>query len=120
MTSNEQIDKLEIRVGKLEETQRTDIAALHTKIDDLKEMLTNNLVSQAEHKCPSPGACLVLSKELEFATKVQTSTLLRVERLDLRLLSVEQWQWKWLGAVTAIVGVITIFGPFFRKLFKLE
>jgi hypothetical protein len=118
--AEQQIEKLEIRVDRLEESYKSDIVAIHSKLDGLTTLLNQSLVSNAKHACPSPGACIILGEKLDSQSKLLNANVLRVERLELRMMDIEKWQGKLTASITVIVTIITIFGPSLRKLFKLE
>lgn len=58
MTDQQQIDRLEDRVNKLE-------SSLWTDIKEIKERLTELAISAAANHCPAPGACIALEKRVD-------------------------------------------------------
>lgn len=114
------IEALETRVERIEDCNRTDIAAIHAKLDGLTTLINSVLVGAAKSACPSPGACITLAEKLTSQITAHNATMLRVERLELKLMEVEKWQWKFVGALSAVIFIATMFGPALRKLFKLE
>jgi len=123
MTPEERTAQLENRVDRLEDQYRNDIATIHSKIDILVTTINASSVAVAKNACPSPGACIGLSSKLEAAIVAHTSTMLRVERLELRILAIETWQWKTIGAIGVIMATLmtlfTLFGPSLRHLLNL-
>ncbi len=121
MTSTEQIDKLEDRVTRLEDRTETNIVAIHTKLDSLLTLINGLMVDTAKKpECPSPGACISLGVELKNQIVAHNSTMLRVERLELRILDMEKWQGRTIGAIAVLITLLTLFAPAIRKLFNLE
>lgn len=145
--SDQQIEKLDDRVTRLEEAYRADIITLHAKIDGLTTLLNQSLVANAKQACPSPGACIVLSEKLTAQVSAHNATMLRVERLELQIIEqglerkelitrqnateeftkqdarikeLEKWQGRLIGAFSLMMIALTIFGPTLRKFFKLE
>lgn len=120
MTADERTDRLETRVDRLEDQYREDIAAIHAKLDSVVAAINGALVSSAKHACPAPGACVGLSAELKATITAHNATMLRVERLELRILDIEKWQWRMIGALSLTIVVLTLFAPTIRKLLNLE
>ena len=117
----QRIEALENRVDKIEDTNRNDIATLHTKIDGLVTSINNVLVAAAKAPvCPAPGSCMTLNVTVQELIKAHNATMLRVERLELKLLELQMWRWKFVGALSAVIFIATMFGPILRKAFKLE
>jgi hypothetical protein len=112
MTSDDRIDKLEKRVDRHEDNYKSDITALHSKIDTLVTMVNAAMVRAAKAECPSPGTCLTLSPAV-------TAMTARVERLELRLLSMEKWRGWITGIGAALVIIVTLFGPSIRHALRL-
>lgn len=119
MTPDTRIDQLEKRVDRLDNQYREDIVAIHQKLDVLTNAINEVLVKSARIECPSPGACIALSERLSAQVVAHNATMLRVERLELRLMDVEKWQWKMIGVISSIMVILTLFGPAIRKAFGL-
>lgn len=77
------LERLEKRVDKIEDSINVNLQRIFEALDEMR-------VSHAENKCPAPGACVGLGKELEHAIVAHNATMLRVERLELAILKVEQ------------------------------
>ena len=120
MTADARIDSLEKRVDRLDDQYREDVVAIHQKLDLLTNSINEVLVKSARIECPAPGSCIALSERLSAQLVAHNATMLRVERLELRLMDVEKWQWKMIGVISAIMVLLTLLGPVLRKLFKLE
>ena len=120
MTAEERTEKLEIRVDRLEDQYRGDVTALHLKIDALVTAVNASTLRASKNECPSPGACVALSSELKNTIMAHTSTMLRVERLELRILDIEKWQWRMIGALSVLMVVLTLFAPTIRQMLNLE
>lgn len=78
-----------------------------SKLDLIQQWMT------AHPQCPAPGSCVTLSSALQAQT-------LRVERLELRILSIEKWQNKVIGMGSVLFVILTLFGPSIRRLLRLE
>ena len=108
--STHRIEALETRVERIEDTTRTDIVAIHNKLDGLATLLNQALVAGAKQACPSPGACINLARDLEHAMKILNANTLRVERLELELIKLNQ-QKAWVtGAWAAVVLIASALG----------
>lgn len=100
-------------------------AMLSEKIDFVREDLSARMDRQDQKldslhawmmnhpQCPAPESCVTLSSALQAQT-------LRVERLELRILSIEKWQNKVIGMGSLLFVILTLFGPALRKLLRLE
>lgn len=77
------IERLENRVDKIEESINKHLQRIFESLEELR-------VHNAENKCPAPGMCVALSKELQNAITAHNATMLRVERLELDILKVEK------------------------------
>jgi hypothetical protein len=77
------ITQLEVRADKLENSIDAKLALIFDKLN----ALTLDTVRNA---CPSPGACVGLGKELEHAITAHNATMLRVERLELKIMEVDR------------------------------
>ena len=120
MTPTEQIDKLDERVTRLEDRTQTEIVAIHGKLDSMLAILNKAMVDGAKNACPSPGACITLGVDLRNQIVAHNATMLRVERLELRILDMEKWQGRTIGAIAVLITLLTLFAPLIRKLFNLE
>jgi hypothetical protein len=83
MTDNERIDKIETRVDRLE-------SAFESKLDAIFAKLNTLAIDTVRNACPKPGACIGLSNDLEHAVRALNASLLRVERLELKILEVDR------------------------------
>ena len=106
MTEKEEIARLDARVGKLEDD-------IWNELKGIRVTLTAIQVSQAGNHCPSPGKCLQLDTALG-------SAVLRIERLEMRLMELDQWRFKMLGGLGVLMVALTIFAPYIRKLLNLQ
>jgi hypothetical protein len=120
MTADEQIDKLDDRVTRLEDRTNTEIVAIHAKLDSLLTLITKAQVDVAKTVCPAPGSCVLLGESLRSTIAAHNATMLRVERLELRMMEIEKWQGRWFGGVAVLMTLLTLFAPFIRQLFNLE
>lgn len=98
MTDNDRIEKLEVRVDRLETSIANDLRRIFEKLETLG-------VSAAKNACPSPGACISLGNDLEHGMKLLTAVTLRVERLELQLIALNQ-QKAWIMGAWAVVAII--------------
>jgi len=112
MTAEERIEKLENRVDRHEDLYRSDITSIHNKIDTLVAAVNAAVVSAAKSTCPAPGSCLTLSPLL-------TAMTARVERLEIRILSIEKWRGWITGVGAVLVILVTLFGPSIRAALRL-
>jgi len=120
MTADEQIERLEGRVDRLEDLYRADIVAIHAKLDALVASVSASILDVSKTACPAPGSCLVLGESLKAVIAAHNATMLRVERLELRIMEIERWQYRLFGGVAVLVTGLTIFAPAIRKFFNLE
>ena len=81
------------------------------RIDDSIDKIHSRL--NQHPPCPSPGACVPLTQQL-------TATSARLERLELRILAVEKWQNKVIGIGSALIVLVTLFGPSIRRIMGLD
>jgi hypothetical protein len=119
MTPTEQIEHLDNRVTRLEERYLADLSSIHAKIDGLVAILNRSMVDQASKSCPAPGSCIGLGESLKSLIINHNATMLRVERLELRMMDAEKWQSRIMGGFSIAVVILTLFGPTIRKLFGL-
>lgn len=120
MTADERTDRLETRVDRLEDQYREDVSAINSKIDLLVAAVNSSVVTSAKTACPSPGSCVTLSVELQNAIRAHNATMLRVERMELRMMTMECWQWRLVGGIGVIMVLLTLFAPTIRQALKLE
>jgi hypothetical protein len=120
MTADERTDKLEQRVDRLEDAYKADVSAIHTKLDALVTAVNNHMVTAVKRECPSPGACIGLSENLKGQITAHNATMLRVERLELRMMDLEKWQGRMLGGIAVLMVVLTLFGESLRQLLRLS
>ena len=120
MTPDKQIEQLDNRVTRLEERTDSEISAIHSKLDALVTAVNKSIVRSVKSECPAPGSCLVLSEQLKAQVSAHNATMLRVERLELRMLEGEKWQGKVIGGVCVLMTLLTLFAPTIRQLLRLE
>lgn len=97
MTADEQINRLDARIDRLESQWLEEIRRVHIKLDVLAE-------SGARNACPSPGACILLGERLEHQILAHNSTMLRVERLEIRMLAKDKKE-SWLLGAWAVIAL---------------
>lgn len=114
------LELLESRVDRVEAQYRSDIGEIHRKIDALSALVSKSFVESAKNACPSPGLCLTLNETVKGQIAIQNSTMLRVERLEIRILAMEKWQGRIIGGMAILVFLLTIFAPAIRKMLSLE
>jgi len=120
MNDTKQVELLEERVNRLEDRTNSEIVAIHSKLDSLSTLINQVLVATAKRECPSPGACITLGEKLQNQIAAHNATMLRVERLELRMMDLEKWQGRLIGGVSVLMVVLTLFGPVLRRVLKLE
>jgi hypothetical protein len=98
--SIDRIDRIENRVDHME---REVLQKIFDKLESLTIIVT-------KQSCPSPGACIGLSDKLQQAIHYNTSTNLRVERLELELIKLNQQKAWLLGCWSAIAFFAGILG----------
>jgi len=79
----DRIDLLERRVDRIEDEIRKHLQRIFENLEELK-------VSSARTACPSPGACGSLGNDLAHAIRAHDATMMRVERLELKLIDLER------------------------------
>lgn len=84
MTTEEQVQKLEIRVSKIEDDFWKKLDSIEEKVNGLTLAITSN-------HCPAPGKCLQLDSALG-------SAVLRIERLELQWIDFIKWR-AWLTGI---------------------
>lgn len=120
MTAEERTAQLEGRVDRLEDRYQTDVVAIHSKLDSLQTLISKSLVETAKTACPAPGSCIVLGESLKATIAAHNATMLRVERLELRMMEIERWQGRLFGGCAVLMTLLTLFAPAIRKLLHLE
>lgn len=103
---SEKIDQVKEDLGEVKSDLSGRIDRMDTKLDGIHTWMV------AHPQCPSPGRCV----DLGVALQAQTA---RVERLELRILSIEKWQNKVIGIGSVLIVGVTLFGPSIRKLLNL-
>lgn len=98
MTQDDRIEKLEDRVDRLETSIAADLRRIFEKLEVLS-------VENAKNACPKPGACINLGNDLEHLLKAHNATMLRVERLEIQLIALNQAK-AWIMGAWAVVAII--------------
>lgn len=119
MTNDERTERLENRVDRLEDAYKADIVAIHAKLDALVTSVNSFVVRSVKNECPTPGACVGLAENLKNTIIAHNSTMLRVERLELRILAIECWQWRMIGALSILMVILTLFAPMIRAFLRI-
>lgn len=91
MTDQEQINRLERRVDNIETDIREQLGAIFTKLTAIE-------IAAARSQCPAPGKCLQLDTALG-------SSVLRIERLEMRMMAIERWR-SWLTGIGFAFGIV--------------
>ena len=81
--TDERIERLEVRVDKIEDRINVNLQRIFEALEELK-------VGAAKHACPSPGACIGLGDKLQETIKHHHATMLRVERLELKMIDMDR------------------------------
>jgi hypothetical protein len=97
-TSEHHISK---RIDDLREDNARRFGAIEGKLDAISNWM------RAHPQCPNPGSCVGLSKSLD-------ETNAQFERMELRIVAIEKWQNKLIGAGAVLIAASTIFGPTLR------
>jgi uncharacterized protein (UPF0335 family) len=103
MTNDQRIDYLEERMTRFETGVAADIKQIFEKINALA-------LSTLKTACPSPGACVGLSAELQHIIAAHNATMLRVERLEIELIKLNQQKAWIIGAWSSVAFVASIVG----------
>ncbi len=82
---------------------RDDVRAIYNKLNELA-------IASARQACPSPGACVSLSAELQHVIAAHNATMLRVERLELDLIKLNQQKAWIIGAWSTIAFLSSVIG----------
>jgi hypothetical protein len=90
---------------------RNDLNSRIDRIDDKLDAIHTWMLKNPS--CPKPGECVQLSSLVQ-------AQAMRVERLELRILSIEKWQNKVIGIGSALIVIVTLFGPSIRRMFNLD
>lgn len=113
---DDRIDRLENRVDRLETSISADLRRIFEKLEILA-------IDTTKHACPAPGSCVGLSSKLQDAITAHNATMLRVERLELKILECERatmgefhklekqkmWvmgAWSVISIISAIIGTL--------------
>ncbi len=81
--AEERIERLESRVDKIEDRISVNLQRIFESLEELK-------IGAAKHACPAPGSCITLGEKLQETFRAHTATMLRVERLELRILEMDR------------------------------
>ncbi len=126
MTPDKQIEQLDNRVTRLEERTDNEISVIHAKLDALVTAVNKSIVRSVKSECPAPGSCLILEQKLHAIDDAHdrhivehTATMLRVERLELRMMALETWQGRILGGITVLMVLLTLFGDNLKNLLRI-
>ena len=103
MTDDTRFEQLEDRVTRLETQLAADIRRIFEKLEALT-------VSSVKGACPSPGACVQLGSELQHVIVAHNATMLRVERLEIQLIKLNQQKAWLLGVWSAVAFFSSIVG----------
>lgn len=99
MTADEQISRLDTRIDRLENQWLEEIRRVHEKLNTLTESDAN-----------AKGPLALVTERLENQIVAHNSTMLRVERLEIRMLDKDKRE-AWLtGAWAVIAFVASIIG----------
>ncbi len=94
MTAEDEIQRLDARVTRLE-------TAVFNKLEVIEGKINNLAVAfAAKRDCPDPGACISLTARVNEARDLCIQSANRIARL-------ERWQY----GVMAVVGALSIIGP---------
>ena len=105
-TPEEEIDRLDRRVTRLDEN-------FFTEVKGINEKLSTMAVSNAERKdCPFPGLCVQLQAEIKKLWE-------KVDGHETRMQNVEKWQFAAMGFVMFLMTLLTLFGPSLRAMMHL-
>jgi uncharacterized protein (UPF0335 family) len=108
MSDAERINSLERRADRLEDKVDKTLGKIFEKLDELSAIV-------AKQACPSPGACVSLSNELQHVVAAHNATMLRVERLEIELIKLNQQKawvigaWSAIAFFSSVVGAIVAF-----------
>lgn len=100
---SDRIDRIEVRVDRMEQRHEATLQKIFDKIESLTLVVT-------KQTCPSPGACVSLADKLEHALAGHNATMLRVERLELELIKLNQQKAWILGCWSTIAFLGGILG----------
>jgi hypothetical protein len=82
----------------------------HEVLEKIFDKLNALEVLVTKQACPSPGACVGLGDKLQSAILAHNATMLRVERLELELIKLNQQKAWLLGVWSAIAFIAGIIG----------
>jgi hypothetical protein len=100
---HDRIDTLESRMDRFETGVAQDIRNIFEKINTLA-------LASAKQACPDPGACVGLGRELHHMLAAHNATMLRVERLELELIKLNQQKAWIIGAWSTVAFVASVVG----------
>lgn len=100
---SDRIDRIENRVDRMESKHEESLEKIFDKLNALTLVVT-------KQSCPSPGACVGLSDKLQSFIIAHNATMLRVERLELELIKLNQQKAWVLGAWSGIAFIGGIIG----------
>jgi len=112
---SDRIDRIEHRVDRMETKHEEGLEKIYDKLNALTLAVT-------KQSCPSPGACIGLGEKLQQSIVAHNATMLRVERLELELIKLNQQKawvlgaWSGIAFVGGIIGSLITF--FATKLIK--
>ena len=81
--SDSRIERLERRVDKIEDL-------INVQLQRIFEAINALTVEGVKNACPSPGACVNLTKELAHSIKAHDATMMRVERIELKMIDIDR------------------------------
>jgi hypothetical protein len=105
-----QLDALTERQNRTEARFEAAIKSIDTKLDALTAAINATMIDSARNHCPSPGACIGLSSELQHTIAAHNATMLRVERLEIQLIQLHQERAKIIGIWSSIAFMASIVG----------
>lgn len=82
----------------------------HEVLEKIFDKLNALTLLVTKQTCPSPGACVGLGEKLQQSIIAHNATMLRVERLELELIKLNQQKAWFLGAWSGIAFVGGIVG----------
>jgi len=97
---SDRIERIENRVDRME----------HEVLEKIFDKLNALTLIVTKQTCPSPGACVGLSEKLQQAIIAHNATMLRVERLELEIIKINQQKAWILGCWSAIAFIAGAIG----------
>jgi hypothetical protein len=110
MPDSPEIARIDARITRLESSTSESMKSIGEKIDKLTDAINATMLDSARNHCPSPGACISLSAELQHTIAAHNATMLRVERLEIQLIQLHQERAKIIGVWSAIAFMASIVG----------